>query len=125
MNWLLKLDPDTVVMAISLMSSVGGWIWHKIRGETQQSFRSVIGSVVDNLIFEVLDNDEAVARAEMKGYLRYARDYVTKHAWDVFAKRGVPRNAATERLFNEAIEAGVKRVQAEILARRARAKPGS
>jgi hypothetical protein len=121
MNWLSKLDPNTVIPILSLLSAVGGWIWDRARGRTTQSFSSVIDSVIDNLINELLDHPPS-DEMKLDGYLKMARGYIDSKIWTVLTKRGIPKNALTTRLLHSAIEAGTDRLGREVLERRKRNK---
>lgn len=124
MNWLSQLSPDTVIPVLSLLASVGGWVWDRARGRETASFTSTIKSAVDNFIVELLDNapsdDAVVMEGYVEKYMNRARDYIENRVWSALKKRGVPRNKLTERLLHESIEAGTARLGRELLERRKR-----
>lgn len=119
MNWS-KLDPDHVIYALTFLSSVAGWLWKKAHGEKQATFKETVNAVIDSIVLEMFGelDDSDVLRVNIQGYLASTRARVEKHGWDVLSKRGVPRNAATERLFHAAIERASAMVARDLVDRR-------
>ena len=121
-SFLAKVDPNTVIGVLTLFGSVGGWLWHKARGEATSSFAETINGAIDSIVFEMfgeLTDDEA-SRANVQGYLASIRARVERHVWTVLAKRNVPRNPTTERLVHAAIERASGMLARELAERRAR-----
>lgn len=99
-------------IGIPLALSVGGWLWHKIRGEKKTAQRSVLDDVVDQFVYEQLDRYPL--GVDVETYLKNSRGYFEKYIWDVAQKRGIPRNKTTELLVHAAIERGGKLLAEEV-----------
>jgi hypothetical protein len=102
-DWLSKIDPT---VAVTVLTTVGGWLWNKARGKKTESLQSIIGSMIDNLVHELVDSYSSGSGIGVADYLKTARKYIDERAWTVLKKRGVPRNAETEKLLHQAIERG-------------------
>ena len=125
MNWLSGLDPNAVIGVLGLLSTVGGWLWDKARGRKTESFTATISHAVDNFVVELLGNapsdDALVIEGYVEGYMQRERLHIEKRLWPVLTKRGIPRNALSERLVHEAVEEATARLGREIVERRERA----
>ena len=102
MDWLSKMNPDTLIGALSLFGTVAYWLYNKARGKKTETFEQTIGHAFDNFAAELLDTylptEDAIA------FMKRARLYIEERAWRVLAKRGVPRNKLTEQFVHKGIE---------------------
>lgn len=114
-DWLSKIDPT---VALTVVTTVGGWLWNKARGKKVESLQSIISSVIDNLVHELIDNYSS-GNSNVTEYLKTARKYIDDRAWTVLKKRGIPRNATTEKFLHQAIERGTSWLAGEVRSLRA------
>ena len=98
-SWFAKSDPTVLIPTVL---TLGGWLWHKIRGEKTQTLSQIVKTVFDNFAHEMLD--KASVQDDVTEYLKKARKYMEERMWTVLKKRGVPKNRVTEKLAHEAIE---------------------
>lgn len=108
MNWLNQLDPNAVLGALTLISTIGTWVYHKLRGDKVKSFGDTIAQVLNNFVPELLDT--YASSEDIATFMGRARKFIESKAWMVLSKRGVPRNKLTEGLLHQ----GVEKVVAEI-----------
>lgn len=113
-SWLSKVDPTVVV---TVATTALGWLWHKARGNKRGNTQGIMAGVFQNLMEELLDryNNEDVT-----SYMKTARAYIESHMWSVLAKRGVAKNAATQKLAHQALEEATAWLASEV--RKARRK---
>jgi hypothetical protein len=97
---------------VTVVTTVGGWLWNKARGKKAESLQSIIASMIDNLVHELVDNYSG--NTSVADYLKTARKYIDERAWIVLKKRGVPRNATTEKFLHQAIERGTSWLASEV-----------
>jgi hypothetical protein len=110
MNWTLLLDKLVIPAAVTL----AGWVWHRYtsKKDNRKEARSLLDDIVENLIYEQLDRYPL--GVDVETYLKASRGFIEREVWKVAAKRGLPRNAATEALLHAAIERGTKLLAVEI-----------
>jgi hypothetical protein len=119
--WLLKLDPNVVV---PVLLTVGGWLYHKIAGKNAETLERIVAGVIGSILSEIVDHVPSSVPVET--YLKGARLYVEDRVWKVLQKRGVPKNATTEKLVHMALEEAVNQLGkklAEERRKQAEAKP--
>lgn len=99
LNWLSKTDPTFVIPIV-----IGGvtWLYREVRGQTKADNSSIIDSVFETFAHELLD--VYTGKEDLASYLKTARETMTSKIWMVLSKRGLPRNALTEKLVNMGIE---------------------
>lgn len=124
-SWLTKVDPNVAISVLTFVSTAATWAYRRMVGKQQASFKSTINSAIDALVLEVFDDatisDGDLARVNLQGFLRAARDRAEKTIWAVMVKRGIPRNPTTERYVHEAIERASAELGKELAERRKRA----
>lgn len=110
MDWSLLVEK----LAVPAVLTLGAWVWAKVTGkrEEKKERRSVLDDIVENMIYELLDRYPL--GVEVETYLKSSRGYVEKYIWSVAAKRGIPRNKATELLASAAIERGTRLLAREV-----------
>lgn len=110
MDWKFLVEKLGIPAAITL----GTWVWSHTLGkkEKKQENRSVLDDIVENFVYEMLD--KYPLNVDVETYLKNSRGYIEKYIWTVAQKRGIPRNKATELLFNAALERGTKLLGQEI-----------
>ena len=88
---------DTIIAAAGI---VGGFIWHKLRGDQTDSVRATLKALVQGVVHdEVGDLDDPAVEAKV-------RDFVAKRAKAYLAEHKVTGTLA-DLLVKEAIEIGV------------------
>lgn len=88
---------DTIVTAIVFL---GGWLWHKVRGDNTDSARTMLTSLVRGIVHaELGDLDDHAVEGKL-------RELVTKRATAWLADRKIT-GAIADMLLREAVEIAV------------------
>lgn len=113
MDWLMKLDPNFVIPLL-----IGGatWLYRKVSGKKEADSSSIIDSIFETFAHELLDT---YAGEDLTAYLKKSRDQMTAKVWSVLSKRGLPKNALTQKLVNAAIEKWSAWIASQLLPLRA------
>jgi hypothetical protein len=109
-NWISSLDPNAV---FAVVTTVGAWLYNKASGKKSESVSSVVGSVINNFVHELLDS-YVPANGDVTEYLKKSRKYIEERIWVVLAKRKIPKNSTTIKLVNEATERSTSWLASEI-----------
>ncbi len=109
LTWLTKLDPNTVVGALTLLASVAAALWHKAKGDTHDTWADTFEALGRQLAHDVLANPALATPAAALG--GQVRDYVTRELWAAAQRIGIPKTAATSAM----VAAVVEQVSADVL----------
>lgn len=111
MGWDVIIDKLVIPAVVAL----GAWAWNRVtkKKEEKKESRSILDDIVENFIWELLD--KYPLGVDVETYLKNSRGYISAEIWKVASKRGIPRNKATEALFNAALERGTTILSKEII----------
>jgi len=119
-NWISHLDPNVV---FGIVGTGLTWLYHKASGKKAESITSIIDSIINNFVHELLDS-YVPANGDVTEYLKKARKYIEDRIWIVLAKRKVPKNSITVKLVHEATERCTAWLASEVREIRQRAGNG-
>src|SRR5262249_44074591 len=101
MGWLALLDPNVVMILVSLLGMSGTWLYHKIKGDKATSVSDLIDSILANISHELLSE---YSGQDLASYLSDARDKFENLIWQILAKRGVQKTEILEPVVHLAVE---------------------
>ncbi len=104
---LSKIDPNVVIVAGSLLSAFGSWLWAKIRGEQHAGLSEAIWPIVEGV---------ALKLAESQPTADLAREKLTAAAWAGLARMGIKRSTLVEGIVAKLVERGVTEVRKRVTA---------
>jgi hypothetical protein len=119
-SWINHLDPNVVFGVVA-----GGltWLYNKASGKKSESVNSIIDSIINNFVHELLDS-YVPGDGDVTEYLKKARKYIEDRIWTVLSKRGIPKNSLSIKLVHEATERCTAWLASEIRVTRQRAGNG-
>jgi hypothetical protein len=103
------IDPNAVIVAVSLLSSVATWLYHKVRGDKHESVSDALGSTIEGVVLKVAESDDDIATIRTK---------LTIAAEQGLSRLGVKHSAATDFIIAQLVERGVTEVRKRVLARK-------
>ncbi len=105
MDYLSKIDPNILFPAIL---AIGGWLYHKARGDKQTTLADTLEGVMRNVLHDLLPLIEADSTEAA------IREKVTDLAWKGLTKAGVSHGKIADALVKAAIEHTVADVRDEV-----------
>ena len=92
MDWLSKIDPNTIIGLGGLIATLATWTWHKLRGDKQDSFTDTIRGLGKQAVHVLLMDPSITLELAPDTLQTKAVTYL----WALATGIGVPRNAITE-----------------------------
>lgn len=96
-----NVDPNLISSLITILVGIGGWLWHKARGDKQASIESALGSAIKQEVSRLLHEDTTLDKA------RAALEWAADAALD---RIGIKRSAAVDLVVHALIEDGLARI---------------
>lgn len=109
MEFLSKLDPNLVAVLFTVVTTVGGWIYHKAKGDKQESIQDALWHILEGNAMKLAESDTAVEVVRMK---------LKSAAQEGLERLGLKRNAVTDMIIAKLVERGVTEVRAQIRERK-------
>jgi len=103
-SWLSKIDPNTVLLGVSLIGSVVTWAYHSIRGDEKESAGDLAEGTARQLAQVAVDMYGKLppqqAQLQIAGWM-------TDKLWGELGKAGIQRNPALDLIVRAAAAHGV------------------
>lgn len=100
LDWLGKLDPNTVISLVVLVGSLGAWAVKKIRGEQTDSLDDLLRGFGKQVIHVLLTDPQVTAAISPDALKKLASEQL----WKLASLAKVPRNATTNALADNLVE---------------------
>lgn len=109
-NFLLKIDPNTLIAVATAIGGIVTWSYHKIRGDKQDSFMDTFTGLGKQVIHAVM-SDPSINNDTNFATLKAL---VTQQIWSLATLAHIPRNAISEAIANQVIEHTVGDILTEL-----------
>ncbi len=109
MEFLSKLDPNLVAVLITAVTTVGGWLWKKAKGEKQADITDALWDALEGKVIALAESEETASAVRSK---------LIVAANEALARMGMKQNAITDAIMLKLVERGVTEVRKRILARK-------
>lgn len=112
MDWLSKLDPNTIAGLLTVIGSLATWLYHKARGEKADSFDDTIRGLGKQAVHELLSDPKVSAALSPTDLTARASIMLRMLA----SRIGIPDNAIVAALIRATAQHVVGDVLAELRA---------
>ncbi len=109
MEFLSKLDPNLVAVLFTAITTVGGWLYRKAKGEKQADITDALWDALEGKVIALAESEEVAG---------VVRDKLTKAAYEALARMGLKKNAVVDTIVAKLVERGVTEVRKRVLARK-------
>lgn len=112
MDFLSKLDPNLVAVLFTAITTVGGWLYRKAKGEKQEDITGALWHALEGKVI-------AIAEANIDTTASAIRARLITAANEALERMGIKPNKLTDAIMLKLVERGVTEVRKRIEARKA------
>ncbi len=109
MEFLSKLDPNLVAVLITAVTTVGGWLYRKAKGEKQEDITDALWHALEGKVI-------AIAESNVESGAALIRERLTKAAYEALERMGMKKSPLVDAIVAKLVERGVTEVRKRIAA---------
>lgn len=109
MEFISKLDPNLIAVLFTVVTTVGGWIYHKAKGDKQEGIGDALWDALEGKVIALAESEEAAS---------VVRSKLLVAANEALQRMGMKPNAITDAIMLKLVERGVTEVRKRVLDRK-------
>lgn len=108
---LSQLDPNLVLGLFTIVTTLGGWLYAKVKGQKQQSLGDTVWEILQGVAIKLAESDQSIDVIRTK---------LTAAAYEGLKRMGIKPTPLVDLAISMAVEKGVTEVRKLVLERKTR-----